>query len=93
MISNAPLKDWPGDESTAEYKGPQWESFRQSIKALDVKSTPVSWYLPFDDADKVRPALTAPICELVCALHQPSSLHLLIKTNSAMFISPVPRAK
>jgi len=56
---------WPVTGS----KGPeQSEPFRESIKALDVDSKPTSWYLPFDNADKPRPALTAPLCQL-CALH------------------------
>ncbi|KAF8481435.1 hypothetical protein JB92DRAFT_2765256 [Gautieria morchelliformis] len=60
---------WPGDINPAEYKGSDpSENFRESLKALDAKSEPISHYLPFDSAEKPRPALTAPLCQL-CALH------------------------
>lgn len=39
--------------------------FRNAVKALDVNETPQSWYLPFAHDSLPRPALTAPICELV----------------------------
>jgi hypothetical protein len=59
---------WPGDVNPASHQGAQWANFRESVEALDVNSKPSSWYLPFKDADSVRTALTAPICEL-CTVH------------------------
>ena len=41
------------------------QAFRKSVKEIDVNSNPSSWYLPFDSADLVRPALIAPVCQLV----------------------------
>ena len=50
----------------AEYKGSgQSEEFRKSVKALDVNYNPTSWYIPFDDAEKPRSALTAALCQIV----------------------------
>ncbi|KAF8961733.1 hypothetical protein BDZ97DRAFT_1827730 [Flammula alnicola] len=82
---------WPGDANPAEYTGTQGENFRESVKALDVNSNPSSWYLPFESADLVRPALTAPICEL-CYVHitPPTSLvaDSLHKTFTDCYLAP-----
>lgn len=37
----------------------------KQINALDVRSKPESWFVPFRFAEEVRPALTAPVCEFV----------------------------
>lgn len=39
--------------------------FRKAVKALDVEGNPDSYYLPFAHDSLPRPALTAPLCELV----------------------------
>jgi len=64
---------WPVDVNPVEFKGTDpSEDFRVSLKALDVSSDPRSWYMPFESADLVRPALTAPICQL-CTVHLDSA--------------------
>ncbi|KAJ7286013.1 hypothetical protein C8J57DRAFT_1286485 [Mycena rebaudengoi] len=60
---------WPKNMNPSASEGPEGlPEFREAVKALDVNSKPASWYLPFDDASLVRPALTAPLCQL-CYLH------------------------
>lgn len=64
--------DWPGYTSPAEFqKTDESEAFRESVKALDKNSTPSSWFMPFKSADLIRPALTAPLCQLVSADYIP----------------------
>ena len=59
------LIDWPKSVNPMDHTGNDMQAFRKSVKEIDVNSNPSSWYLPFDSADLVRPALTAPICQLV----------------------------
>ena len=54
--------DWPKD---VDHAGNDLQPFRKSVREMDVNSNPSSWYLPFDSADLIRPALTAPVCQLV----------------------------
>lgn len=59
------LIDWPKDVNPLDHTRNDMQAFRKSVREMDVNSNPSSWYLPFDSADLVRPALTAPICQLV----------------------------
>ena len=53
-------KEWLSD------KGPlESPEFRNAVKLMDVKGKPESYYLPFPHDSLPRPALTAPVCELV----------------------------
>ncbi len=60
-----PFPEWPKEVDPAESIGDEMQKFRKSVKEMDVNAKPVSWYMPFESADVVRPALTAPICQLV----------------------------
>jgi hypothetical protein len=57
--------DWPKDVDPMDHTKNDMQAFRKSVKEIDVNSNPSSWYLPFDSADLIRPALTAPVCQLV----------------------------
>ena len=59
------LIDWPKDVNPMDHTKNDMQAFRKSVREMDVNSDPSSWYLPFDSADLVRPALTAPVCQLV----------------------------
>ena len=59
------LIDWPKDVNPLDHTRNDLQPFRKSVREMDVNSNPSSWYLPFDSADLVRPALTAPVCQLV----------------------------
>ena len=59
------LIDWPKDVNPMDHTRNDMQTFRKSVREMDVNSNPYSWYLPFDSADLVRPALTAPVCQLV----------------------------
>ena len=59
------LIDWPKDVNPMDHTTNDMQAFRKSLREIDVNSNPSSWYLPFDSADLVRPALTAPVCQLV----------------------------
>ena len=61
------------------------QAFRKSVREIDVNSNPSSWYLPFDSADLVRPALTAPVCQLVQVAIVGLVYESLILTFSAAF--------
>ena len=69
LTCSATPSEWPGEMNPANYKGSDpSEDFRESVKALDVNSNPTSYHLPFESADMPRPALTAPLCQLVCII-------------------------
>ena len=59
------LIDWPKDVNPMDHTRNDMQAFRKSVREMDVNSDPSSWYLPFDSADLVRPALTASVCQLV----------------------------
>ena len=56
-------KEWPADKGPL--KSPE---FTEAVRALDVKGKPDSYYLPFAHDSLPRPALIAPVCELVRSL-------------------------
>ncbi|KAL1694750.1 hypothetical protein GGG16DRAFT_110086 [Schizophyllum commune] len=61
------LIEWPVSiRDPLSYAGsePSKFNFRDSIRALDAQQSPTSWLLPFENADLIRPALTAPVCEI-----------------------------
>ena len=57
--------DWPKEVDPMDHTKNDMQAFRKSVGEMDVNSNPSSWYLPFDSADLIRPALTAPVCQLV----------------------------
>ena len=57
--------DWPKGVNPMDHTRNDMQAFRKFVREMDVNSNPSSWYLPFDSADLVRPALTAPVCQLV----------------------------
>ena len=59
------FEEWPKGVNPVDTTGSEMRAFRESVKALDTNSHPLSWYQPFDSAELVRPALTAPVCQLV----------------------------
>lgn len=59
------LIDWPKGVNPMDYTRNDMQAFRKSVREMDVNSNPSLWYLPLDSADSVRPALTAPVCQLV----------------------------
>jgi len=59
---------WPKDVNPMDHTRNDMQAFRKSVREIDVNSNPSSWYLPFDSADLVRPALTAPVCQLCSIL-------------------------
>ncbi|KAJ7720561.1 hypothetical protein DFH07DRAFT_946994 [Mycena maculata] len=67
----------------------QTASFRDELKALDAKESPVSWLVPFDDASQPRRALVAH-CAQLCTVplkpgtdvHAPALAASLHKTYS-----------
>ena len=53
-------------------KGPlQSKEFRDAVNALDESGKPENYYLPFAHDSLPRPALTAPVCELVSIIPVP----------------------
>jgi hypothetical protein len=57
------ILDWPKDVNPMDHSRNDMQVFRKPVREIDVNLN--SWYLPFDSADLVRPALTGPLCHLV----------------------------
>ena len=58
------LIDWRKDFDPMDHTRNDMQTFRKSVREMDVNSNQTPWYLPFDSAGLVRPALTAPVCQL-----------------------------
>ncbi|KAF5369047.1 hypothetical protein D9758_003099 [Tetrapyrgos nigripes] len=74
---------WPGISQPAELAD-QSGDFRQKLNALDVKSQPTSWLLPFRFEEEILPALNAPMTEFAFVI-------LKDTTNTGMILDSLHR--